>query len=222
MKKRILLGLAMILSHTPAHAYVQRDSLIAVEHAIEETTGTPVRWTRNGGSCAPQGDGGIVLGYYPLSTKEITMCQRGSVSTELMNTLMHEGWHAVQNRCTGRPVLSDDQINDLLTPLIGATCASSIPSSSIGLEGEARAVANYYETDPHGYASFIGGTVHEVHPQAQLLGVPADLYLAGESRFPVDASDDVDWLTPWEEEPPEEVTDAPQADADPTWATELG
>ena len=39
--------------------------------------------------------------------------------------------------------------------------------------------------------------------------------------LPVDASDDVDWLTPWEEEPAEEVTDAPQADADPTWATEL-
>ena len=155
MKKRILLGLAMILSHTPAHAYVQRDSLIAVEHAIEETTGTPVRWTRNGGSCAPQGDGGIVLGYYTLSTKEITMCQRGSVSTELMNTLMHEGWHAVQNRCTGRPVLSDDQINDLLTPADRRNMRKFYPVKQHRLEGEARAVANYYETDPHGYASFI-------------------------------------------------------------------
>ena len=39
--------------------------------------------------------------------------------------------------------------------------------------------------------------------------------------LPVDASDDTDWLTPWEEDETEEVTTAPQGEADPTWATEL-
>jgi hypothetical protein len=39
--------------------------------------------------------------------------------------------------------------------------------------------------------------------------------------LPVDASDDTDWLTPWEEDETEEVTSAPQGEADPTWATEL-
>ena len=40
--------------------------------------------------------------------------------------------------------------------------------------------------------------------------------------LPVDANDDTDWLdTPWEEDTPEEVTTAPQGEADPTWATEL-
>ena len=40
--------------------------------------------------------------------------------------------------------------------------------------------------------------------------------------LPVDASDDTDWLdVPWDEEPTEEVTAAPQGEADPTWAAEL-
>jgi hypothetical protein len=40
--------------------------------------------------------------------------------------------------------------------------------------------------------------------------------------IPVDANATTDWLTPWEEdEPTEEVIEAPQGEADPTWATEL-
>ena len=39
--------------------------------------------------------------------------------------------------------------------------------------------------------------------------------------LPVNADVGYDWLTPWEEEPTEEVTEAPQGEVDPTWATEL-
>jgi hypothetical protein len=39
--------------------------------------------------------------------------------------------------------------------------------------------------------------------------------------LPVNADAGYDWMTPWEEEPTEEVTEAPQGEADPTWATEL-
>ena len=153
MRKRLLLGLALALSSTPAHAV--SGSLIAVEDVIEETVGVPVRWTRTGGSCRPKPGGGIILGYYTLSTKTITMCQRAGASRELMNTLQHEGWHGAQANCTHRPVLSDEEINSLLTRADRSDMRKFYPVDQHRLEGEARAVANRFDTDPEGYVRFV-------------------------------------------------------------------
>ena len=148
------LGLAVVLSRCACACACQRD-LTYLEDAIEETTDTPVSWTRNGGSCAPQGDGGMVMGYYRSSTKEITMCQNRSVSTELST---HSFTRA------GMPCRTDAlvalfyltlKLEGLLTPADRRNIRKFYPVEQHRAEGEARAVANYYDTDPEGYARFI-------------------------------------------------------------------
>ena len=156
MLKRSLL-VAVVLAAAPAHAYVSSD-LTYLEDAIEEATGTPVSWTRNGGSCAPRNNGGVIMGYFRSSDNTITMCQNSRVPrSTIVNTLIHEGWHAAQDRCTKRPVLSDAEIRRHLTASDRREIRKFYPVSQHRAEGEARAVANYYDTDPEGYARFIRG-----------------------------------------------------------------
>lgn len=155
--KRALLAAAAILAATPAHAtFVSHYDFELVEDVIEQQTGTPVSWTRTGGSCRPKGNGSITLGYFQPGTNTITICQHASVSkTSLLNTLMHEGWHSVQDRCTRRPVFSDQQINRRLTAQDRRDIRKLYPVKQHRAEAEARAVANYYEDDPQGYVSLI-------------------------------------------------------------------
>jgi hypothetical protein len=154
MLKRSLLA-AVALCATPAHAYMTSD-LSFTEDAIEEATGTPVSWTRNGGSCAPKSNGGVIQGYFRPSSNTITICQNNRVQRSgILNTLMHEGWHAVQDRCTHRPVFSDAEIKRNLTAADKREIRKFYPASQQRAEGEARAVANYYDTDPEGYAGLV-------------------------------------------------------------------
>ena len=153
--KRALLA-AVVLGAAPAHASYITSDLTFTEDVIEQAIGTPVSWTRNGGSCAPKGNGGVVMGYFRPSSNTITMCQNDRVSrSTLLNTLMHEGWHAQQDRCSKRPVLSDREILSLLKPSDRREIRKFYPVSQHRAEAEARAVANHFDTDPSGYAELI-------------------------------------------------------------------
>ena len=155
MLKRSLLA-AVALCATPAHASLSASSLTVTEDVIEQSIGTPVSWTRNGGSCAPKRNGGVIMGYFRPSENTITMCQNDRIRTStLLNTLMHEGWHAVQDRCTKRPVFSDREITRLLMPSDRREIRKFYPVSQHRAEAEARAVANHYDTDPYGYAELV-------------------------------------------------------------------
>ena len=154
MLKRSLLA-AVVLSAAPAHAYVSSD-LTYTEDVIEQAIGTPVSWTRNGGSCAPKNNGGVIMGFYRPADNTITICQNDRIRrSSILNTLMHEGWHAQQDRCSKRPVLSDREILSLLKPSDRREIRKFYPVSQHRAEAEARAVANYYDTDPSGYAELI-------------------------------------------------------------------
>ena len=156
MLKRSLLA-AVVLAATPAQAaMIWASDFTLVEDAIEHSTGTPVRWTRTGGSCAPRSNGSVTMGYYTPSANHITMCQnpRFGQST-LMNTLMHEGWHSVQDRCSRRPVFSDFEITRHLTSSDRREIRKFYPVRQHRAEAEARAVANYFDDDPDGYVQLI-------------------------------------------------------------------
>ena len=154
MLKRSLLA-AVALCATPAHAYMSSD-LSFTEDAIEEATGTPVRWTRNGGSCAPKSNGGVIMGYFRPSDNTITMCQNSRVPrSTLLNTLMHEGWHSVQDRCTKRPYFTDREIKRFLMPSDKREMRKFYDRDQYRAEAEARAVANRFDDDVHGYVQLI-------------------------------------------------------------------
>ena len=156
MLKRSLLA-AAVLAATPAQAtMIWATDFTLVEDAIEHSTGTPVRWTRTGGSCAPRSNGGVIQGYYRPGDNTITICQNPRIRTaDIMNTLMHEGWHSVQDRCTRRPAFSDFEITRHLKPSDRREIRKFYPVSQHRAEAEARAVANYYDDDPSGYAELI-------------------------------------------------------------------
>lgn len=53
------------------------------------------------------------MGYYSPQEEAIYICQSNHSGDyeEIMGTLKHEGWHAVQHKCnSGRAALSDDEI----------------------------------------------------------------------------------------------------------------
>ena len=156
MLKRALFA-AVVLAATPAQAtMIWASDYTYVEDAIEQYTGTNVRWTRYGGGCAPKDNGGVIQGYFQPSSNTITICQSPRIRTsELLNTLMHEGWHAQQDRCARRPVFTDYQIGMYLTPADRREIRRFYPVRQHRAEAEARAVANRYDTDPHGYVALI-------------------------------------------------------------------
>ena len=154
MLKRSLLA-AVALCAAPAHAYMTSD-LTLVEEAIEQSTGTPVRWTRTGGSCAPKSNGGVIQGYFRPSSNTITICQNDRIQRSgILNTLMHEGWHAQQDRCSKRPVFSDAEIKQNLTASDRREIRKFYPAKQHRAEAEARAVANFYDTNPEGYVQLL-------------------------------------------------------------------
>ena len=155
MLKRSLLA-AVALCATPAHASFTASSLTLTEDVIEQAIGTPVSWTRNGGSCAPKNNGGVIMGFYRPGDNTITICQNNRIRrSSILNTLMHEGWHAQQDRCSKRPVLSDHEIRRHLTASDRREIRKFYSVSQHRAEAEARAVANLYDSDPDGYARLI-------------------------------------------------------------------
>ena len=140
----------------PAHASYITSDLTLVEDVIEEETGTPVSWTRNGGSCAPRNNGGVIMGYFTPSANTITMCQNDRVRrSTILNTLMHEGWHSVQDRCMKSPYFTDREIKRHLLPSDKREMRKFYSPKQYRAEAEARAVANRYDDDVYGYVQLL-------------------------------------------------------------------
>jgi len=80
----------------------------AIESTIESVVGTKVLWSKRDPFCREG-----LLGAYIPSRDIIIICQfnHNRDYSELVATLKHEGWHAVQAKCNrGRFALTDDQI----------------------------------------------------------------------------------------------------------------
>ena len=102
-----------------------------------ESTGVPVMWTANDGLCQKG-----VLGAYIPHFRVIRMCVENHQNDydELVGTLKHEGWHAVQVLCNGnRAAFSDEVIRRALKPTDSEIIHEYHPSNR-RLEAEARLV----------------------------------------------------------------------------------
>ena len=93
---------------TPANAFTQE--IFNIEATIETQVRTNVIWS-NGHDFCLQKQG--LYGAYIPHADFIIVCQENHNHDyeELVGTLKHEGWHAVQVKCNNyRAALSDDQI----------------------------------------------------------------------------------------------------------------
>ena len=93
----------------PAQAFTPE--LMGVEETIERM-GTKVLWSMGYPGCRPG-----ILGFYRPSLNTVVICQDNHQrnAEELLSTLKHEGWHAVQHQCNNnRAALRDDQIRPYL------------------------------------------------------------------------------------------------------------
>ena len=112
-----------------------------------ERLGARVIWKRiNSGACARRG----LLGVYQPDQRSVVMCQQSiRDNTEpLIETLRHEGWHAVQQICNkGRPVMSRKRIFSLLSESDRKNLREFYDRSQYTLEAEARVI----EKSPTGH-----------------------------------------------------------------------
>ena len=129
----------------PSHSLPK--DLLRLENLIE-SIGTKVIWAsrvfkRNGELTCSR-----TYGYYSRATDYIMICQNAHLSegtnidnqNELISTLKHEGWHAVQYKCNGsKPVLSESQIKKGLSMRAIKSLHSYHPLDAY-LEAEARVV----------------------------------------------------------------------------------
>jgi hypothetical protein len=79
-----------------------------------------------------------LFGLYIRGTRKIVVCQRGNQ----LDTLMHEGWHAVQARCrNGKPLLTDEYLRANLSRADLRDIDALYSAKSWHREAEARAMA---------------------------------------------------------------------------------
>ena len=139
--RRCLLLAGLLISGLPATATTNWNEVQQIESRIERL-GARVFWMRmNTGTCAQRG----LLGVYDLRKRTVFMCQQRlrSSSEPLIDTLKHEGWHAVQSICNGwRPVLGDHKIRALLSQSDKEILRESYDESQHRMEAEARAIEN--------------------------------------------------------------------------------
>ena len=139
--KQLFLLAGFLFSGLPATATTNWTEVQQIETTIERL-GTRVLWMNmNTDRCARRG----LLGFYRLSTRTVVMCQqRLRTSNEpLIDTLKHEGWHAVQELCNGgRAVLSDDKIRALLSESDKFNLRNYYDAGVHRIEAEARAIEN--------------------------------------------------------------------------------
>ena len=144
---RLLVCVGLLLSALPTDATKTGVANIRTPWAdvrrIEkrmERLGVRVVWKRlNSGVCARRG----LLGVYKPDQQTVFMCQQSirSSSEPLLDTLRHEGWHAVQQICNnGRAVLSKSKIFSVLTESDKRNLKEFYDRSQYPLEAEARAI----------------------------------------------------------------------------------
>ena len=111
MKKSLLSLLSLTLLSgvsltNSANAFTEE--IHSIETVIETTVGTKVLWSNGHSLCEKN-----LYGFYHPGKDVVVMCQGNHQYNyrELVGTLKHEGWHAVQHKCNNnRAALSDDLI----------------------------------------------------------------------------------------------------------------
>jgi hypothetical protein len=102
---RIFLIAGLFLS--PA-ATAFTEEIRQIEAVIESTINTRVLWSNGDPACRES-----IYGFYNFKNDVVVMCQENHKRNyaELVGTLKHEGWHAVQVKCNAsRAALTDEQI----------------------------------------------------------------------------------------------------------------
>ena len=142
----ILAGLMLCATPASATRQIIRGSHGFSSSEIEkielsvQRLGARVIWKRiNSGVCARQG----LLGVYKPEQRTIFLCQQSirHNAEPLIETLRHEGWHAVQQICNnGRPVLNKKKIFAKLTQSDKKNLKEFYDRSQYHLEAEARAI----------------------------------------------------------------------------------
>ena len=98
------------LSLTPHH--LENDRLERLGQTIKTVLGPrSILWSNHSKTLGCKGRS--LYGYYNIPRGFVVMCQgfHRDDLTELIDTLKHEGWHAVQHQCRkGKPLLSEQQI----------------------------------------------------------------------------------------------------------------
>ena len=92
----------------PTQARSFPEELLTIENIIENVVGTRVIWSYGDRACKEG-----LYGFYRPDKDLILMCQENHNGDylELVSTLKHEGWHAVQQKCNiNRAALTDAQI----------------------------------------------------------------------------------------------------------------
>lgn len=140
MRKKFLLAsfLSVIASSwlgNPAHSFT--NEINAVESVIESKVGTKVMWSNGHNLCK-----GDIYGFYNPGKDVVVMCQKNHSFdySELVGTLKHEGWHAVQRKCNNNiAALSDDLIRKHMDSQT-RTVLHKYPHKQHRSEAEARVV----------------------------------------------------------------------------------
>jgi hypothetical protein len=131
------IALLLIFYLAKGLAYAQGLSISAnLISAIEARTGTQVIWVMGRRKCKSHS----LMGCYSESERSIYICQsnHGGDYEEILGTLKHEGWHAVQSSCnSGRAALSDDDIRARMR-IRDIEALKEYPPEQRRLEAEAR------------------------------------------------------------------------------------
>ena len=124
----------------PKQAKAWRNEVRVIERAIEGI-GSRVLWAKGGyARCSNT----RLLGYYDPDEREVIMCQSNLTanSMDIVDTMRHEGWHAVQFICNeAKTVLSDQQLRDGMKPSDKRILRKFYSANQHRLEAEARVVA---------------------------------------------------------------------------------
>lgn len=128
------------MSLTPHHLNSPR--LERLGQTIKEVLGPrPIIWSNQSKTFGCKGRS--LYGYYNIPRGYVVMCEgfhRGDF-LELVDTLKHEGWHAVQHRCReGLPLLSEQQIAARISNKDAFNVHNYHPKKQ-RLESEARIIA---------------------------------------------------------------------------------
>ena len=128
------------MSKTPHHLNSPRLDRLeeTIQHVLRQRS---ILWSNNSKTWGCKGRN--LYGYYRITNELVVMCQgfHNGDLVELIDTLKHEGWHAVQHRCrNGVPYLDDQQIAARL-PQSDAINVHSYHPKQRRLESEARVMA---------------------------------------------------------------------------------
>ena len=131
---KLLLGIALMASISKIP---YKNPLHSIEQVIETHVMTQVLWTSDKVKCKEG-----IMGFYDFNEDRIYICEKSHKNDydEIVGTLKHEGWHAVQVKCNKKRALYTDSeiINGMRQRDIKAVV--HYPQIQKRLEAEARLI----------------------------------------------------------------------------------